>query len=82
MAESQSNLTAICDYEHRDSKGKLISIGTTKVDWLGFYHVTQKNVRTGLVIKTIYRPDRTLKVKKESYTLKSKFLRLVGLRKK
>ena len=82
MAETSNSLSAVCNYEHRDNKGKMVSIGTTKVDWLGYYHVYQKDFRTGLVTKAIYRPDRTLRVSNQQYTLKFKLLRLVGLRKK
>jgi hypothetical protein len=82
MAESNSNLSAVCNYEHRDGKGRLVSVGTTKTDWLGYYHVTQKNLRTGEVVKAIYRPDRSLKVSKKRISLRIRFLRMVGLRKK
>jgi hypothetical protein len=75
-------MAASCSYEHRDSKGRLVSKGLTKVDWLGKVHAIQKNYRTGEVTQTIWLPDGTLHKKVVRVPLRVKFLRLVGLKKK
>jgi hypothetical protein len=82
MSDISDFMTATCNYEHRDGKGKLISIGKTKIDWLGNVHAIQKNLRTGQITESIFHSDGTLHKTVVKYPLHVKFLRLVGLKKK
>jgi len=81
-SDLSSVMAATCNYIHRDGKGKIVSVGRTKTDWFGRVHAIQRNYRTGEVIEAIWLPDGKLEKTKVNYTLRVKFLRLVGLRKK
>lgn len=82
MSSINDFMTAICDYEHRDAKGCLVSVGRTKIDWTGKIHAIQKNLRTGEIVEAVFYSDGKLKNIKHKTTFKVKLLRLVGLKRK
>jgi len=82
MSSINDVMAAVCNYEHRDAKGRLVSTGKTKIDWRGDIHAIQKNVRTGEVTVSVFHSDGTLVKKKVKIPIYVKLLRLVGLKKR
>jgi hypothetical protein len=82
MSSINDFMTATCEYTHRDGKGRIVSVGKTKIDWKGDIHAIQHNRRTGEIIETIWHADGTLVKTITRVPLYVKFLRLVGLKKR
>jgi hypothetical protein len=80
MSTINDFMTATCEYTHKDSKGRVIGIGKTKIDWKGDIHARQVNVKTGEVTESIWHADGTLHKTIVKSSILVKFLRLVGLK--
>ena len=82
MSSINDFMSATCEYEHRNAKGRLVSIGKTKIDWSGKIHAIQKNLITGEITESIFQSDGTLVKTVVKIPLYVKLLRLVGLKRK
>jgi len=82
MADINNAMSAQMNYVQKDGKGKIISKGKTKIDWLGKIHTIQWNYRTGEIIESVWFADGKFDKTKIMIPLRIKILRLVGLKKR
>lgn len=82
MASINDFMSASCEYTHKDSKGRPLSVGRTKIDWKGNVHAIQKNLKNGEITESVFQVDGILIKTKVRTPWYIHLLRLVGLKRK